>query len=189
MPEQLVAPNGKKLHPLGRYVSSSYSFILEHPQLAFEPAIPCEDHCAGGIHSNGEFIFHGRRHSRSPNDSRSPNAGIDPFPLPSDFLFNCGAKCDWDGAFIVNHGTRCAAIHDGRSNTLAVAEVKAYQPDIRNTNSPASTPPAIPADSIGLAFTWNTWWQVIRGPLLNNNPYQRVLTDTRSDQFTLRVKQ
>jgi prepilin-type processing-associated H-X9-DG protein len=55
-----------------------------------------------------------------------------------------------DGALVVNRGTTSAAIRDGLSNTLAFAEVKAYQPYLRNTNEPTPMPPISPAGLAGL---------------------------------------
>ena len=46
-----------------------------------------------------------------------------------------------DGAFVVNGRPRASDFHDGLSNTLAVAEVKAYQPYIRNTRIVGVLPP------------------------------------------------
>lgn len=47
-----------------------------------------------------------------------------------------------NGAFIVNGRLRPAAFVDGLSNTLAIAEVKTYQPYVRNTESPLETMPS-----------------------------------------------
>ena len=55
-----------------------------------------------------------------------------------------------DGAFGVNRGIRCSSIRDGLSKTLAVAEVKNYQPYLRNTNPPSSTPPSSPLELVQL---------------------------------------
>ena len=67
-----------------------------------------------------------------------------------------------DGAFVVNRGTSTAEFRDGLSNTLAVAEVKAYQSYVRNTNDPGATVPTTPADLAGLSgqlkHTGHTVW-------------------------------
>lgn len=54
-----------------------------------------------------------------------------------------------DGAFAVNKAYRPADIGDGLSNTLALAEVKAYQPNLWDTGQPNTlgvAPPNAPAD-------------------------------------------
>jgi len=59
-----------------------------------------------------------------------------------------------DGALAVNELHRPADITDGLSNTVAFAEVKAYQPYARNTSSPTALnapPPTTPAEVAALA--------------------------------------
>jgi hypothetical protein len=56
-----------------------------------------------------------------------------------------------DGAFVVNRRLSTAEFRDGLSNTLAVAEVKAYQPYVRNTNDPGAAAPRMPANLAGLS--------------------------------------
>ena len=54
-----------------------------------------------------------------------------------------------DGAFMPNHAFRPADISDGLSHTLGAAEVKAYQPNIWDTNKPSAkgvAAPVTPAD-------------------------------------------
>ncbi len=53
-----------------------------------------------------------------------------------------------DGVFHPNRAFKAADLADGMSNTLGVAEVKAYQPNMWDTNNPATlgvAPPANPA--------------------------------------------
>ena len=57
------------------------------------------------------------------------------------FIYDPKTESRGDGALTVNRGTRCSAIRDGLSHTLAIAEVKAYQPYLRNTTAPTATPP------------------------------------------------
>lgn len=66
------------------------------------------------------------------------------------FVYDPKSYATGDGALVVNRGTRPAAIRDGLSNTLAVAEVKAYQPYLRNTNPPNPDPPTSGEDLAGL---------------------------------------
>ena len=81
---------------------------------------------------------------------------------PLNYAANLGTWFVWDpatgrggdGALAVNYQTRPADFTDGMSNTVGFAEVKAYQPYVRNTGSPAATgaaPPAAPADVTALA--------------------------------------
>lgn len=91
-----------------------------------------------------------------PNDAndmvRRSSTG-DPFTYPLTYGFNFGTWLVYDpatgqtgnGAFCVN-GTKPASILDGFSNTLAVAEVKAFTSYFRNSpTSPGPVPPATPA--------------------------------------------
>lgn len=55
-----------------------------------------------------------------------------------------------DGAFHPNRAFRTADFTDGLSNTLGVSEVKAFQPNLWDTNKPTAlgvAPPAIPASA------------------------------------------
>lgn len=45
------------------------------------------------------------------------------------------------GVFVVNNGTRLAAITDGTSNTLGMSEVKAFTPYLRDGGNPATLVP------------------------------------------------
>ncbi len=61
-----------------------------------------------------------------------------------------------DGAISVNHFNRAADFADGLSNTLAFAEVKAFQPYVRDTPNPTTEnapPPADAAAVLALAAT------------------------------------
>ncbi|HXG08891.1 MAG TPA: DUF1559 domain-containing protein [Gemmataceae bacterium] len=56
-----------------------------------------------------------------------------------------------DGAIPVNTPTRPADFTDGMSNTIAFAEVKAYQPYVRNTATPTTLNAPFPADPAAVA--------------------------------------
>jgi prepilin-type N-terminal cleavage/methylation domain-containing protein/prepilin-type processing-associated H-X9-DG protein len=81
---------------------------------------------------------------------------------PLNYAVNLGTWFIWDpvtgrgsdGALAVNELLRPADITDGLSNTVAFAEVKAYQPYARNTSSPTALnapPPTTPAEVAALA--------------------------------------
>jgi prepilin-type N-terminal cleavage/methylation domain-containing protein len=55
-----------------------------------------------------------------------------------------------EGAFQANDGTPLRAITDGTSNTLMLAEVKAYTPYVRDGVTTQSTPPEMPIDVCSL---------------------------------------
>ncbi|MEO1528652.1 MAG: DUF1559 domain-containing protein [Planctomycetota bacterium] len=72
-----------------------------------------------------------------------------PYVAPVSYGFNFGTWLVYDpirervgdGAFIVNRGTRGADFFDGLSHTLAVSEVKTFQPYFRNTPDVGPVPP------------------------------------------------
>ena len=80
-----------------------------------------------------------------------------PLVHPHNYGFNFGSWLVYDpvnnqrgdGAFYVNGRVRFAAMKDGQSNTLCVAEVKAFTSYIRNTEDPGPAPPADPAAFMG----------------------------------------
>jgi prepilin-type N-terminal cleavage/methylation domain-containing protein len=89
------------------------------------------------------------------NDRERPTATITYYPC--NYGFNEGTWFIYepqngqvgDGAFHPNKAFRPGDMTDGLSNTLAVAEFKAYQPNIWDTGNPNTlgvAPPAKPAD-------------------------------------------
>jgi len=76
----------------------------------------------------------------------------DPFVYPQNYGFNFGSWLAYDpvsgqrgdGPFYVNSKTTFGSISDGTSNTLCVAEVKAFTPYIRNTTDPGPIAPTDP---------------------------------------------
>jgi hypothetical protein len=76
---------------------------------------------------------------------------------PQNYGFNFGSwlvydpanRRPGDGAFYVNGKVRFGSIQDGQSNTLCLAEVKAFTPYIRNTQDPGRTPPINPSAFAG----------------------------------------
>ncbi len=85
------------------------------------------------------------------NDTvRIKNGG--PFVYPQNYGFNFGSWLVYDpasgrrgdGLFYVNGEVRFGAISDGSSNTLCVAEVKAFTSYVRNTPDPGAVPPTDP---------------------------------------------
>jgi len=81
------------------------------------------------------------------------------FVYPHTYGFNCGTWFVYDpatggggdGAFAPNARLQPSAFTDGLSNTLCIAEVKAFTPYVRNTTEPAATVPSDPAQISGLA--------------------------------------
>src|SRR5262249_26271983 len=67
------------------------------------------------------------------------------------FIYDPVAGKGGDGAIIVNRFLRHADFRDGHSNTIGFAEVKAYQPYVRNTTSPTTMGAAYPADPAAAA--------------------------------------
>ncbi len=68
------------------------------------------------------------------------------------FIFNPTTGASGDGAFAVDNSMTFSGISDGTSNTLMLAEVKAYQPDLINAGAPAATnypPPTSPTALAG----------------------------------------
>jgi prepilin-type processing-associated H-X9-DG protein len=66
-----------------------------------------------------------------------------------------------DGAFGINAKMSFASITDGLSNTIGFAEVKAWQPALRNSGTPTGAnvpPPANPGDVAGYGGAFATDW-------------------------------
>ena len=79
------------------------------------------------------------------------------------FLYHPATGATGDGAFGVNRRGRFADFTDGTSNTLGMAEVKAYNPVLSGSGAPAGLgAPATPADVLGyggtLKLTGHTEW-------------------------------
>jgi prepilin-type N-terminal cleavage/methylation domain-containing protein len=80
-----------------------------------------------------------------------------PFVYSQNYGFNFGTWLVYDpasgrrgdGVFYVNSKTKFGSLSDGSSNTLCVAEVKAFTSYIRNTPDPGATPPTDPNAFMG----------------------------------------
>ena len=77
-------------------------------------------------------------------------------------VYNPATGSAGDGAFGANRPTRFADVTDGTSNTVAMAEVKAYQAFLRGGSPPAGPAPVGPADVLAyggaLKETGHTEW-------------------------------
>lgn len=91
------------------------------------------------------------------NDHPSPEPTMTHYPI--NYGVNCGTWFIWDpvtnrfgdGAFGVNAFLRHGNIIDGLSNTLCMAEVKAFQADLvdsGNATVPGTPPPSTPAELV-----------------------------------------
>jgi prepilin-type N-terminal cleavage/methylation domain-containing protein/prepilin-type processing-associated H-X9-DG protein len=90
-----------------------------------------------------------------PNDRARPDGALTHYPLNYGanagtwFVYRPaagGAGLGGDGAFVVNRGTRVGDFSDGMSNTLGMAEVKAYTPYLRNGGAPSAPNAPRPTD-------------------------------------------
>ncbi len=116
-----------------------------------------------------------------PNDSYRWKDGA-PYVGPHTYGFNLGAWLIYDpvtgrggdGAFIVDRGVRLAEFTDGLARTLAVAEVKAYQPYIRNTSDPGSNIPE------SVVFAASHTGELKLGPAVSQNTGHTVWPDGRA---------
>ena len=94
-----------------------------------------------------------------PNDRARPDGALTHYPLNYGanagtwfaFMPGAGAGTSGDGAFVVNRGTRVSEFTDGLSNTLAMAEVKAYTPYFRNAGNPSALGTARPTNPTAIA--------------------------------------
>jgi prepilin-type N-terminal cleavage/methylation domain-containing protein len=83
---------------------------------------------------------------------------------PLNYAANFGTWFLWspqtgqggDGALPVNYSTRPADFLDGLSNTIAFAEVKAYQSYVRNSSTPTALNQPFPADTAVVAANAST---------------------------------
>ena len=75
------------------------------------------------------------------------------------FVFDAPSGQTGNGAFVVNQALTDGAFIDGMSNTIALAEVKAYQARLSGGSNPATLgapPPATPAQAVALGGSFGT---------------------------------
>ena len=83
---------------------------------------------------------------------------------PLNYSVNCGVwkvydprdGSDGGGAFVPNRGNKASKFADGLSKTVMLAEVKAYQPYLRDSGAGEESPPATPADICPLGGSQKT---------------------------------
>ncbi|MEM7456366.1 MAG: DUF1559 domain-containing protein [Planctomycetota bacterium] len=105
------------------------------------------------------------------NDFVRVDSSGNPKVYPQNYGLNFGSWLVYDpatgergdGAFYVNSKVGFGSIRDGQSNTLCIAEVKAFTPYIRNTADPGPIPPTDPTAFGG--FTG----EIKLGPATNSN--------------------
>ena len=105
------------------------------------------------VGSGVTYMKHAIYHCPSdPNDQYRTQGGL-PYVRPITYGFNMGTWLVYDpvtgavgnGAFGVNSKFRPANFIDGLSQTMAAAEVKTYQPYLRNTSDPGVAQPSNPS--------------------------------------------
>lgn len=93
--------------------------------------------------------------------ARVPSTPTGATHYPINYAVNRGTWFVWDpvtltsgnGAFGVNSKLTSASFTDGMSNTLGLAEIKAYQPNIKGGSGPTTAGAAMPATpSVAAAF-------------------------------------
>jgi prepilin-type N-terminal cleavage/methylation domain-containing protein len=91
------------------------------------------------------------------NDKSRPDGAIEHYPvsygfnLGTWFVYDPTSYQAGDGAFVVNRRTTPAMIIDGLSNTIALAEVKAFTPYLRDSGMPSG--PGVPVPTSPAAVT------------------------------------
>lgn len=101
-----------------------------------------------------------------PNDKvRSDDAGI-PIHYPATYAFSVGhyliynpvSRTDGGAAFGPNRRNSVAGFLDGLSNTVGLAEVKAYNPRFHDAVGIPATPPQLPSEVAGgyIGGAWST---------------------------------
>jgi prepilin-type N-terminal cleavage/methylation domain-containing protein len=101
-----------------------------------------------------------------PNDKvRSDDAGI-PIHYPATYAFSVGhyliynpvSRTDGGAAFGPNRRNSVAGFIDGLSNTVGLAEVKAYNPRFHDAVGIPATPPQLPSEVAGgyIGGAWST---------------------------------
>jgi prepilin-type N-terminal cleavage/methylation domain-containing protein len=105
------------------------------------------------------------------NDTVRVDSSGAPYIYPHNYGFNFGTWLVWDpntnqggdGVLFVNSALRRDHALDGTSNTLCLAEVKAFTSYLRNTSDPGAVPPSVPTAFAGMAG------QLKLGPNINDN--------------------
>ena len=103
------------------------------------------------------FLCPSEPNQRLRPDPQTNNPNFAHFPLNyagnfgTWFVFDPVNQQAGDGLLVPNFATNMASVLDGTSNTLAFAEVKAYQPYFRDSSTPGGLGAAMPTDPLAIA--------------------------------------
>lgn len=103
------------------------------------------------------------RNTRSDPQPNDPNLQMAPISYGVNvgtwFVYDPNTRTGGDGLVYPNGQTNMASVLDGTSNTLAFAEVKTWNPYLRDSANPGAlgaAPPAFPAAVAGLGGSFKT---------------------------------
>jgi prepilin-type N-terminal cleavage/methylation domain-containing protein/prepilin-type processing-associated H-X9-DG protein len=101
---------------------------------------------------------------------RMDSTGTTPYHYPLNYALSVGAylvfnpvtRMDGGAAFAPNSPQTPASVIDGLSNTLGMAEVKAFNPRFHDVPTIPTTPPALPSD-VSAGYTAGGAWSINGG--------------------------
>ena len=138
------------------------------------------DYSVGYHHGDNANLFppHGVAALRIPvlmcpsetHDQPRMNSGGTPYHYPLNYVLSVGAyqifnpvtRHDGGAAFAPNSRLNPASFLDGLSNTLAMAEVKAFNPRFHDASGLPTVPPSLP-DEVSAQYTSGGAWSATNG--------------------------